>query len=309
MRAPTFGSLFAGIGGFDLGFELAGWECRWQVELDPYARSVLERHWPDVRRHDDVRTWPTDDAERVDAIVGGFPCQPVSLAGKGLAQADPRWLWPEFRRVVAWLRPAFIVLENVLGLRKRGLRAVLADLADLGFDAEWTVQSAQGVGAPHRRKRFFIVASHPVRAELRVEPGWLGRACRQAETELGDDGAEGAVADANGARLEIGSSERGDSSAQLEAAFGSREALADARRERLESVWRAQRDRTEQRGSDSLRDLALGHGEGAWDFEPDVLRVAHGVPARVDRLRCLGNAVVPQAGEVVARAIRAAWRQ
>jgi len=269
---PTIGSLFAGIGGLDLGFELAGFDCRWQVELDPYARAVLERHWPDVRRHGDIRTWPTPDAEPVDVIVGGFPCQPVSLAGKGLAQADPRWLWPEFRRVVAGLRPCWVCIENVPGLRRRGLRGVLADLAALGFDAEWTVLSARDVGAQHLRKRIFIAASDASRVELREQPGWFGRACRQAEAESRDDGAAWALADAGG--------------------------------ERRASVWAAQAARGLE---SSLRDLALRHGARPWSAEPDVGRVAHGVPARVDRLRCLGNAVVPQVATVIARAIRTAW--
>lgn len=330
---PTIGSLFAGIGGLDLGFELAGFDCRWQVELDPYARAVLERHWPDVRRHGDVRTWPTPDAEPVDVIVGGFPCQPVSLAGKGLAQADPRWLWPEFRRVVAWLRPAWVVIENVPGLRRRGLRGVLADLADLGFDAEWAVLSAADVGAPHLRKRIFVAASDASRVELRLEPGWLGRACWQAAAESRDDGAVGpladadgipwnqgrkshaeegeerrdtdrgslreSLADADGSRLAQREGERGDAHEELPTP--ERGGLAsDAGRLGLKGVWAAQAARGLE---SSLRDLALRHGARPWSAEPDVGRVAHGVPSRVDRLRGLGNAVVPQVAEHVGRLI------
>ncbi len=286
--SPTFGSLFAGIGGLDLGFELAGFECRWQVELDPFARAVLERHWPDVRRHDDIRTWPTADAELVDVIVGGFPCQPVSLAGKGLAQADPRWLWPEFRRVVAGLRPAWVVIENVPGLRRRGLRGVLADLAALGFDAEWTVLSARDVGAPHLRKRIFVAASDASRVELREQPGWLSRACWQVAAESRNDAAVGPLADADSKRQlqpqRIVTNERGriaDSGEQLSNADSfAQDRVAESRRQCNQ-----------------------------WNSEPDVGRVAHGVPARVDRLRTLGNAVVPQAGEVIARAIRTTWQR
>lgn len=297
---PTIGSLFSGIGGLELGFEIAGWETRWQVELDPFARTVLERHWPDVR------TWPTADTEPVDCIVGGFPCQPVSLAGKGLAQADPRWLWPEFRRVIDALRPSWVVIENVPGLRRRGLRGVLADLAALGFDAEWTVLSAAGVGAPHLRKRIFIAASDASRVELREQPGWLGRACREAEAEYRDDGEEGALADAHGIPRDEGRPNHSEESEERRDADrgGIRAPLADAGGERRESVWAAQAARGLE---SSLRDLALGHCARPWHAEPDVGRVADGVPARVDRLRCLGNAVVPQAGEVVARAVRAAW--
>src|SRR6266576_2094213 len=102
---PTFGSLFAGIGGLDLGLERAGWTCRWQVEINPFCRRILAQHWPTVERYGDIRTLDLERVERVDLICGGFPCQPVSVAGKRLAQADARWLWPEFSRVVRALRP------------------------------------------------------------------------------------------------------------------------------------------------------------------------------------------------------------
>src|SRR6266850_6229536 len=128
-REWTFGSLFAGIGGFDLGLERAGWICRWQVELDPFCQRVLAKHWPDVRRYGDVRAFPEPDTERVDLICGGFPCQPVSVAGKRRAQADERWLWPEFARVVRALRPHLVLVENVPGLLQRGIGDVLGDLA------------------------------------------------------------------------------------------------------------------------------------------------------------------------------------
>ena len=156
----TFGSLFAGIGGFDLGFERAGMVCKWQVEIDGYCQKVLAKHWPNVRRHDDVKTWPLPDAERVDVICGGFPCQDISGAnpkGKGLA-GERSGLWNEFQRIVGVLRPRFVVVENSPRLIQRGLSRVLGDLAELGYGAEWSVVSACSVGAPHMRKRLFIIA-------------------------------------------------------------------------------------------------------------------------------------------------------
>jgi len=303
---PTFGSLFAGIGGLDLGCEAAGFECRWQVELDPFASAVLARHWPAVRRHGDIRTWPTPDTEPVDLIVGGFPCQPVSLAGKGLAQADPRWLWPEFRRVVARLRPAWVLIENVPGLRRRGLRGVLADLAVLGFDAEWSVLAARDVGAPHLRKRIFIAASDAGRVEIRREPGWLGRACWQAAAESRDDGSCGPLADADGSGLAQREGEPGDAHEKLAPPQRSGPS-SDAGRLGLKGVWRAQQKRTEAGITNPLGDLALRHRARPWSAEPDVGRVAPRLPTHMDRLYCLGNAVVPQVTEVVARAIQEAW--
>lgn len=174
----TFGSCCAGIGGIDLGLERAGMTVRWQVEIDDFCNRVLAKHWPDVARFRDVRDVGAHCLERVDLIAGGLPCQPVSVAGPRRKQADERWLWPEFARVVSELQPAWVLVENVPGLRTAGLRDVLADLADLGFDAEWETFGAYEFGAPHKRERIFLVASHPDRADVRLEPGWLGRSCR-----------------------------------------------------------------------------------------------------------------------------------
>jgi DNA (cytosine-5)-methyltransferase 1 len=155
----TFGSLFAGIGGMDLGLERAGLKCRWQVEIDPYARRVLANHWPDVPKHDDVKTFPPEGDWHVDVIAGGFPCQDLSYAGKGAGLAGERsGLWYEFARIVRDLRPRYVVVENVPALLTRGLDAVLGTLASLGFDAEWESIPASSLGAPHRRDRVFILA-------------------------------------------------------------------------------------------------------------------------------------------------------
>src|SRR5262245_30804281 len=128
---PTFGSLFAGIGGLDLGLERAGWTVRWQVEIDPFCQRVLAKHWPAVPRYGDVTTLSLERVERVDLICGGFPCQPVSHAGERLAQDDPRWLWPAFARVVRALRPRLVLVENVTGLLSAGMGDVLRDLAGM----------------------------------------------------------------------------------------------------------------------------------------------------------------------------------
>lgn len=186
------GSLFAGIGGLELGLERAGLgRVVWQVERDPFCRAVLARHWPEVSRAvEDVHHAGRTTLSSVDVICGGFPCQPASLAGRRLAQLDSRWLWPEFARVINELAPAIVVAENVRGLRSAGLRDVLADLAALGFDAEWCVGSAGEIGAPHERPRIWIVATHPDRVLVRESaiPGWLGQAWDRARTPfLRDD--------------------------------------------------------------------------------------------------------------------------
>lgn len=158
----TFGSLFAGIGGFDLGFERSGMVCKWQVEIDDYATRVLEKHWPGVHRERDIRSCGSHNLDRVDVICGGFPCQPHSLAGKRGGSEDERDLWSEFVRIVEELQPRFMVGENVPGLLSsesgRFFGRVLGDLASIGFDAEWESLSAAGFEAYQIRERVFILA-------------------------------------------------------------------------------------------------------------------------------------------------------
>lgn len=155
-------SLFSGIGGFELGLERAGMTVVGQVEIDPFCRRVLAKHWPEVPRHDDVRTcvdwWRSERRPPVHVVGGGFPCQPASEAGLGLGPADARWLWPLMAEVVAALRPSWVVWENVPGLLTRGLDIVHRDLVRLGYchRVGWTAACA--VGAPHPRRRLFGVA-------------------------------------------------------------------------------------------------------------------------------------------------------
>lgn len=169
----TFGSLFAGIGGLDLGFERAGLQCKWQVEIDPYGQQVLAKHWPDVARYRDIRyflgskRWRQSRAAwGVDVICGGFPCQDISTAGSGAGLAGERsGLWSEYLRIIRLLRPRFAVVENVSGLlapaRDGGpapIGVILGQLAECGYDAEWQGLSARAFGSTQERFRIFIVA-------------------------------------------------------------------------------------------------------------------------------------------------------
>jgi len=189
-------SLFSSIGGLDLGLERAGVAVVGQVELDLWRRQVLARHWPDVPRHDDVRTaadWWLDGEDRphVDLVFGGFPCQPFSLTGLRLGVADERWMWPAMAAVIRLVRPRYVLLENVPALLAcPGVDAwgwVLSDLADLGFDAEWSVFSACAVGAPHPRRRLFALA-YP--AGQGRPPRWPERRGPGASRGQHEDGAE-----------------------------------------------------------------------------------------------------------------------
>ena len=259
----TFGSLFAGIGGFDLGFERSGMECRWQVEIDEYATKVLEKHWPHVRRWPDVRTWPQDDTERVDVICGGFPCQDISYAGKGAGLKGERsGLFFEAMRVIRELGPGCVVLENVAALLTRGLSDVLGSLASIGYDTEWHCIPAAAVGAPHIRDRVFIIAILPNTVWLERKSGrrrrvWTGNKVL-ANSENANRRENSLIADSKGS----------DSGQQPRGTLGGRASR---------NHW--------------------------WTSEPALDRVANGVPRRMDRNRGLGNAVVPQVAQWIGERI------
>ncbi len=157
----TFGSLFAGIGGMDLGLERAGMECKWQVEIDPFCQKVLRKHWPKVPKYGDITKLDGSELERVDLIAGGFPCQDLSVAGfmRGI-DGERSGLWAEFSRLIGRVRPRNVLVENVSGLlANESMRRVLGDLSALGFDAEWESIPAAAVGAPHLRDRVWIFAN------------------------------------------------------------------------------------------------------------------------------------------------------
>ena len=304
------GSLFSGIGGIDLGLEWAGFDVRWQVEIDGYASRVLARRWPDVVHYRDVRDLSASTLEAVECLAGGFPCQPVSQAGKRKAQADPRWLWPEFARLVDELRPKYVIVENVPGIYSAGGADVVADLATLGFDAEWHSISAAAFGAPHLRERFILVAySNSERRE------------RQRVAEYPDvEGEAGGQLDGRGswrwrqgqdvAYPEILTERPRLRESQSSGVGGRRSGDGGSARDIPDtdsfdtghvddggSAAFGNKSGRDARGREPIR------GEEWWIAEPDVGRVADGVPARMDRLRGLGNAVVPQVFEWVGRSI------
>lgn len=180
--------LFSGIGGFSLGLERAGMRTVAFCEIDPFARRVLAKHWPDVPCYDDVRSLTAerlaaDGIAPVDVICGGFPCQDISLAGKGEGLSGARSsLWFEYRRLVCELRPSFVLVENVAELLSRGMDRVLGSLAALGYDAEWHCIPASYVGLRHLRDRVWIVA-YPQRDGIQGRPIFTEAWCRQSREE------------------------------------------------------------------------------------------------------------------------------
>lgn len=153
----TVGSLFAGIGGFDLAARGMGWTTVWYSEIDPYACAVMARHFPEAVNLGDIRS--ITNPPSADVLCGGFPCQDISVAGTGAGIGGLRsGLWREYERVVGEVRPRYVVVENSAALLRRGLGEVLGGLAALGYNAEWDCVSACSVGAPHLRRRLLIVA-------------------------------------------------------------------------------------------------------------------------------------------------------
>ncbi len=306
------GSLFSGIGGLDLGLERAGMDVIWQSEIDPYACKILDKHWPTVPNLGNIKEIDWSQVERPDVICGGYPCQPFSTAGKRQGEGDARHLWPWVRECIAELRPRYAVLENVRGHLSLGFGTVLGDLASIGYDTEWQVIPAAAVGAPHRRDRVFIVAYANQQGSQR-----RGR-IQESETQLGRLDVLGtdsrwpqelADTDSNGwihGQTEFNTTE-GWIDAQRDFATGSAD-VADTTQQSSNGKPDYIRDSKQPKTIPKPRDSSWqSHGSGQWwAIEPDVGRVAHGIPNRVDRLRCLGNAVVPQVAEYVGRLIMAA---
>jgi len=316
------GSLFSGIGGLELGLERAGLgPVIWQCEIDPFARQVLAKHWPNTRRFEDVRS-VDENAPAVDLICGGFPCQDLSYAGNGAGLEGARsGLWFEYLRIVRALRPRFVVVENVPALLSRGLGVVLGGLAEGGYDAQWDCIPAQAVGAPHRRDRIFVVAwrvSDPIRHPLRFQPE-RGQGPAQAA-----DGRNAELEHVGGALADADSRQRGRPPAcgehrRHDPQWGGTTSgtLADRNEggrepKRLGDLLNGERS---PRGDEAHgRDLPYWppapNDVRAWgrlpvEAQPAICRVAYGIPPGVDRarLRALGNAVVPQVAEVIGRAI------
>lgn len=263
--------LFSGIGGFSLGLErTGGFETVAFCEIEEFPRKVLAKHWPDVPCFHDVRELKGSDVGAVDVICGGYPCQPFSTAGKRRGKEDNRHLWPEFSRLVAELRPAWVIGENVAGHVSMGLDDVLSDLEGQGYACRAFVIPACAVDAPHRRDRVWIVAHASQLQRNGSGEHWQPR--QRQVSEFGKRGGAEPLAYA----ASIGQPRQGQS-----VITGGFEAEGEGQANHAFTVSQP----------------------GKWLPEPSVGRVANGVPRRVDRLAALGNAVVPQIPEMIGRAI------
>lgn len=275
-------SLFSGIGGLDLAAEWAGFTTVGQCEWAEYPTKILEKHWPDVPRWRDIHDLTGEDfrartgLRTVDVVSGGFPCQPFSVAGKQAGKEDERYLFPEMLRVISELKPRFVVGENVPGILSIAAADVVKGLEREGYQCVVFDFEAAAVGASHRRERVFFVANAD------------GRNVR-------DD-----CDDKRAPNREVYAPN------YASVAPGTKTTAAHAAIQRLEGYdkQRISEQISEPReGLTSIKACSLGHTTMWWPAEPDVGRVAHGVPNRVDRLKCLGNAVVPQQAYPIFRAI------
>lgn len=271
-------SLFSGIGGLDLAAEWAGIRTIGQCEWAEYPTKVLERHWPDVPRWKDIRTltgesfYERTDRRTVDIISGGFPCQPFSVAGKRRGKEDDRYLWPEMVRVIKELRPAWVVGENVAGIIKMALPDILSELGGLGYRTRAFLIPACAVGARHRRYRVAIVANAKGERLQRIREG--GNKEFDVGSKEGKSKRRSNVSDShNGLR---------ERKRTIEPILGR---VANG-----VSSW-----------MDRDLDFLINH---YWDEEPGIKRIASGITHRSDRIKCLGNAVVPQQFFPIFKAIK-----
>jgi DNA (cytosine-5)-methyltransferase 1 len=259
--------LFSGIGGFSLGLErTGGFTTSAFCEICPEARKVLRKHWADVPIYEDITKLTARelhyDGIEIDCITGGFPCQDISLAGKGEGIVGERsGLWAEMFRLIADVRPRWVIAENVSALRSKGLTLVLQNLCEIGYHAEWHCIPASAVGAHHQRDRIWI-AAYPSSVP--------------AQPSIRETSAEGEGTQIPNTQPCSGSA-RGDTL--------------------LSEVS------DEERPNDTATGCGALPRAECWEVEPELGRVAHGIPRRVDRLKQLGNSVVPQIPELIGNAI------
>ena len=289
--------------GFSLGLErTGGFETVAFCEIEEFPRRVLAKHWPDVPCHKDVRELRADAVGHIDLICGGYPCQPFSHAGKRQGAEDDRHLWPEVARLVATIRPTWCLFENVAGHISMGLDEVLSDLEGEGYTCWPIVIPACAVDAPHRRDRVWVVANAGI-GRCGQSNQRKGKQPGRTETERpSEDVANTTDKGSPGRQREPRNDAKGITGGN---GFGRRsdidvggEAMANASIEddRSSVTIPYQRQGTE------FGESNFGNG-CHWSIEPAVGRVAHGVPRRVDRLKALGNAVVPQVVEMIGHAI------
>lgn len=326
----TFGSLFAGIGGFDLGLERAGMRCAWQVEKDNWCQRVLAKHWPNVPRYGDITKLDYEELERADVICGGFPCQPFSSAGNRSGEADDRFLWPAMFEVIQHVQPAWVIGENVYGLVAGEMEPVFervcSDLEGEGYDVQAFVIPACAVDAKHRRDRVWIIGYSNQHREssrsLNDETPIMRKAIphndqqrknapqqRHGEIPSGycpnvsNANGSRAVADCHSTGLENGQRRPSGQAAQR-IPTGSRSDVSNPTGQQMGGTGQSRQNTGGITGRITEPGVGgMAYGVSPWMDEPRIPRIAKGIPGRVNRLRGLGNAIVPDIAEWLGRFI------
>ena len=280
--------LFSGLGGFSLGLEATGgFETVAFCDIEKFSRKVLKKHWPDVKQYKDIKELTYEQIKEdtlapIDIITGGYPCQPFSVAGSQRGEKDKSHLWPEMFRLVKECKPTWVIGENVSGHIKLGLDTVLQDLESEGYTVRAFSISASSVGANHQRERVWIIAyanmENTRQHGRRIESTW------------------------NTESIGSGTSEETQWSTNSNKINGSGEGATLVGESSDTNSQRLQGRRPEQqlRKDETERPTSW---DGWWEFEPDVGRVANGIPKRVDRLKGLGNSLVPAIPFIIGQSI------
>ena len=285
------GSAFSGIGGFELGLERAipNSKTVWQIEQNLFCQKILRKHWPDANIYDDVREVGAHNLEPVDIFCAGFPCQDISVAGKGEGlDGKKSGLWWECFRIISELRPRIIVLENVSAITFRGGREVVGSLTSIGYDTEWQVISARMFGAPHIRKRWFLV-------------GYTSNTYNGSKTTKVQAGRSQHVVCNTRGWCDVtnsNSQSKSDSSYDEKTLEGN---VANSNSTSCKGISKS--IRLQKKQSTSTMSFSTGNFWRENVPESPVCRVDDGIPNRMDRLRALGNAIVPQCSEYIGRCI------
>ena len=312
--------LFSGLGGFSLGLEATGgFETVAFCDIEKFPRKVLKQHWPDVKQYKDIKELTyerlqEDGIGNIDIITGGYPCQPFSVAGRQRGEKDKRHLWPEMFRLIKECRPTWIIGENVGGHIKLGLDTVLSDLESEGYSTRTFSISASSIGANHKRERIWIVAhsecngSSTTEIERGIEKTISEKSERENNT-LNIERASGisitkknvANSNSNDGRTRSSSEPQGRQTRMEHGSSSTRQSFEKSNSyvADTESSNRYEYEINGEHGKAKTQEIfrnrsGLPRESTWWSFEPEVGRVANGIPNRVDRLKCLGNSVVPQ---------------